>query len=254
MIEPDFDQGVGDALLFLNSSNTTYELFTDVMKELSADYRVIGHNYRSIRDENCGAFTIDDLAMDTFELMNGLGIEDWTVVGSSMGGFVGLKSALLQPSRITRLILIGTSATRSDEQSALVLEAIEQLVGSDRVSRDWAAWAMRICLSDGYADANPSVVADWVDRISAMSADNIIEEFRSSAAREDLVDDLDQIVCPTLVIHGSEDRAFGLEETHKWSSLIPNCEVHILDNVGHFVSLEDPAETVRLMRAFLAAS
>lgn len=253
MIEPDFDQGSGDVLLFLNSSNTTYELFADVMPHLVSDYRVIGHNYRSIRQEDCGPFTIDDLAHDTFELMDGLGISEWTIVGSSMGGFVGLKSALFRPHSISRLVLIGTSATRTDEQSALVLEAIKQLEGQDRVGHAWAEWAMRVCLADSFADGNPWVVAEWTERICQMSAANITQEFAASAARDDLVPRLEEIGCPTLVIHGSEDRAFTVEETKMWSSLIPECEVHILEGVGHFVSVESPVETERILRSFLGA-
>jgi len=250
-IEPDYDAGAGQALLFLNSSNTTYELFSEVMDDLASRFRVIGHNYRSVRAEDCGPFSIHDLAEDTFTLMNSLGIDHWTVVGSSMGGFVGLRAALLRPTAIDRLVLIGTSATRTDEQSALVLQAIEQLEGSDRVSHEWADWAMRICLSDAFAQTNPEVVDAWTKRIVSMSAANISEEFRASAAREDLVPDLDRITCPTLVIHGTEDRAFTVEETLSWSNHIPNCRTEILPATGHFVSIERPAECVRLIQDFM---
>lgn len=250
-IEPDYDAGVGQALLFLNSSNTTYELFSDVMDELASRFRVIGHNYRSVRVEDCGPFSIHDLAEDTFTLMDGLGIDRWTVVGSSMGGFVGLRAALMRPTAIDRLVLIGTSATRTDEQSALVLQAIEQLEESDRVSKSWADWAMRICLSDAFAQTNPEVVDAWTERIVSMSAANVSEEFRASAAREDLVQDLDQITCPTLVIHGTEDRAFSVAETLSWSGRIADCRTEILPATGHFVTIEKPAECVRLIQDFM---
>lgn len=251
-IKPDYDAGAGEVLLFLNSSNTTYEVFSEVMDDLAASFRVIGHNYRSIRVEDCGPFSIHDLAEDTFTLMNGLGIDRWTVVGSSMGGFVGLRSALIRPGAVERLVLIGTSATRTDEQSALVLQAIEQLEGNDRVDRTWAEWAMRICLSDSFAEANPEIVDFWTERIISMSAANIAEEFRASAAREDLMPDLDQIACPTLVIHGTEDRAFTVEETLSWSQRIPNCRTEILPATGHFISIEKAAECVRIIRDFMA--
>lgn len=252
MIQPDFDQGRGEVLLFLNSSNTTYELFSDVMADLSRDFRVIGHNYRSIRTVDCPPFTIEDLAEDTFELMANMGVSQWTVVGSSMGGFVGLKSALLRPEAIERLVLIGTSATRTDEQSALVLEAIDLLAGEDRVPLDWAHWAIRICLSGRFASDNPDIVDAWAERITKMQAANIAEEFRASMGREDLVPHLDRITCPVLVIHGDEDSAFTVAETIAWTDRLPDCECHILEATGHFVSVERPDDCICLIRKFMA--
>ena len=251
MIPPDFRDGSGEPILFLNSSNTNYTLFTAVMANLAKDFTVIGHNYRSIRLPRSGDFTIDDLADDTFDVMAGLQIERWTVVGSSMGGFVALNAALRRPHSIARLVLVGTSATRTDEQTQLVLQAIAQLQNFDRVPVDWAQWAMQICLSEDFRARHPEVVTRWVEQISAMSAENIASEFRASANREDLTLALSRISCPVLVIHGTEDPAFSVEETWAWASQIEDVKVEILPGVGHFVTEEIPELTAQLIRDFV---
>ena len=251
MIRPDFLDGTGEPILFLNSSNTNYSLFSAVMANLAHDFTVIGHNYRSVREERSGDFTIDDLADDTFDVMAGPNFERWNIVGSSMGGFVALNSVLRRPDSIARLVLIGTSATRTDEQTDLVLQAISQLQDCDRVPTEWAQWAMQICLSEDFRTRRPEVVARWVEQITTMSAENIASEFRASASRRDLTSSLSRIKCPVLVIHGTEDPAFSVEETFAWASCIPGAKVEILPGVGHFVTEEVPELTAELIRDFM---
>ena len=251
MIRPDFRDGTGEPILFLNSSNTNFTLFSAVMANLASDFTVIGHNYRSVREKRSGDFTIDDLADDTFDVMAGLNFERWTIVGSSMGGFVALNSVLRRPESIARLVLIGTSATRTDEQTELVLQAIAQLQDCDRVPTEWAQWAMQICLSEDFRTRHPEVVTRWVEQITAMSAENIASEFRASANRHDLTSSLSRVNCPVLVIHGTEDPAFSVEETLAWASCIAGAKVEILPGVGHFVTEEVPEQTAELIRDFM---
>lgn len=250
MIAPDYEAGSGELLVFTNSSNTTFHLFSEVLDRLAENYRVVGHNYRSLRVPDCGPFSVGDLVDDVFELVDGLGVNEWTMVGSSMGGFVALEAALSRPAQVKGLVLIGTTATRTDEQTALVNEAIAALRGHERVPEDWARWALAICFSQAYATDHPDVVEDWVRRLTEMPADGVAEEFLCSSRRRDLLLDLDQIECPVMVIHGSEDRPFPLEEAESWASRLPRCEFVAVEGVGHFASIEAADTVAELIERF----
>jgi pimeloyl-ACP methyl ester carboxylesterase len=53
---------------------------------------------------------------------------------------------------------------------------------------------------------------------------------------------------PTLYLHGADDGAFGVEGTRDTAAeLSPESRVEILDEVGHFLHLEKPAEVNRLI-------
>lgn len=252
-VKPDFVRGNGEAMLFLNSSNTTYHMFSAVFDRLQKNFRVIGHNYRSLRIPHSGPFDIDVLADDALDLLEDQAPAPWTLVGSSMGGFVALNIALRRPSDVKRLVLIGTSATRSADQSALVEQAIAQLEGCDQVPEEWARWALTVCFSSDFERQHPGVVDDWVARVSQMPAAGVSEEFRCSAARRDLIDDVSRIECPVLVIHGTEDQPFSVEETKSWATRIPRAELVMLDGVGHLASVEAPDAVANLIQSFCEA-
>jgi 2-hydroxymuconate-semialdehyde hydrolase len=50
---------------------------------------------------------------------------------------------------------------------------------------------------------------------------------------------LSKIEIPILLIHGREDRVIPLEKTNwKLSQIIPNAELHVFPNCGHWVQIE----------------
>jgi len=54
------------------------------------------------------------------------------------------------------------------------------------------------------------------------------------------------IKVPVALIYGNEDWSLA-EERMVTRDLIPGCRYQLLPNVGHFISLEDPAEMVKII-------
>jgi proline iminopeptidase len=62
---------------------------------------------------------------------------------------------------------------------------------------------------------------------------------------------LAQVHCRTLVVHGRQD-AIPESVAYEIRGAMPQLELHFIERSGHFPWLEQPEESFRVLRAFLA--
>jgi pimeloyl-ACP methyl ester carboxylesterase len=75
---------------------------------------------------------------------------------------------------------------------------------------------------------------------------------RAEANREpEFADRLNEVVQPTLVIWGAQDRLIHATAAQTFDERLPNADVVILDGVGHIPMEEAPEATANAMRRFL---
>lgn len=61
---------------------------------------------------------------------------------------------------------------------------------------------------------------------------------------------IDDLRCPLLVIHGGRDRIIPVDSSVRLHGLVPGSELHILPRSGHCPQLDAPAEVASLIRDF----
>ena len=64
---------------------------------------------------------------------------------------------------------------------------------------------------------------------------------------------LGAIACPTTIIHGREDPTWPLENGEELADLIPGAQLSVIDQCGHFATLDQPEATTACIRAWLTA-
>lgn len=67
-----------------------------------------------------------------------------------------------------------------------------------------------------------------------------------------VMDRLNEIKVPTLILAGREDFQFPPEHQQELAAGIPNARLVIIDRAGHNVQDEQPVEVQRVLRDFLA--
>lgn len=100
----------------------------DVLRLVYLDHRGNGRSGRPPVE----TITLEQLAADADELRARLGMERVAVLGHSYGGCVALQYALRYPSRLTHLILVGTTAAW-DYTDEIIAELQRRAPGSDVV-------------------------------------------------------------------------------------------------------------------------
>ncbi|MFI5606324.1 alpha/beta fold hydrolase [Amycolatopsis sp. NPDC051903] len=242
--------GDGPAVLMLHSFLMDHGMWQPQIEDFGADYRVIALDERGHGETPAERpFDYWDVARDAFAVLDHLGVERTAVIGTSQGGFIGLRMALLAPERITALAVLGTSADAETPEYAAVYRQIGEVFaqgGADDVIEGVAA----ICFGDGFAGAGPWK-ARWRERVRGDHARLLIHVL---TGRDSLADRLGEIQTPTLVLHGTADRAYAVAQAEALVAGLPHAEPLVtVEDGAHFLSLTHAAQVNSHLKGFLAA-
>jgi aminoacrylate hydrolase len=196
--------------------------------------------------------TIRDLAEDALRLFDHLGLPQAALVGRSMGGMIAQELALLDPGRVSRLVLVSTTG-RSDVHLASVFELwaemAESRVPADVRHRASLLWCLgREALED---EARVRAYLQW--KRSTDRPDDYAIQARA-CARHDALARLPALAVPTLVVSGSDDRLTPPFHAEALAKAIPGAELAYVPGAGHLPYLEKPVAFASRVLGFLGAS
>jgi pimeloyl-ACP methyl ester carboxylesterase len=238
--------GDGPTVLLLHSYLMDVDMFAPQVAALGADYRLIAMDERGQGGTPVdGPFDYWDLARDAFGLLDHLGIERAAVVGTSQGGFVALRMALLAPERVSALAVLGTSAVAEDPLTAAsYLELCEAWAnGPSEVLLDILA-----SVTLGRAGSS-----EWRDKWREIPVQRSRIVLDALVSRDAILDRLGEIDRPALVLHGTKDVAYSVTRAEEIVAALPGAAPLVLvDGGAHFLSLTNPDEVNGPLAAFLA--
>ncbi|MEV4600015.1 alpha/beta hydrolase [Amycolatopsis sp. NPDC049253] len=241
--------GDGPAVVLLHSFLMDVDMWLPQVEAFRGDHRLIAIDERGHGETPAdGPFDYWDVARDALAVLDHLGFDRAAVIGTSQGGFVGLRMALLAPERVTALAVLGTSADAEPDEVAAVYRQLGDVWaqdGPDGVIDGVAA----ICFGDSFDAAGWKT--KWRERYQGEHARRLIGVL---AGRDSLLDRLGEIQTPTLVLHGAADRAYPVEKAEELVNGLPNAKplVTIVDG-AHFLSLTHAADVNPHLKGFLAA-
>ncbi|MEG3025470.1 MAG: alpha/beta fold hydrolase, partial [Aeromonas sp.] len=205
------DEGQGPVLLFGHSYLWDSAMWAPQIEALKGHYRCIVPDLWGHGDSDpvpAGACTLETLARDHLALLDALGIEEFVLVGLSIGGMWGVELARMAPTRLKGLVLmdtfVGWEPQIPCERYLAMLAAIEQ-VGSlpapiiEQVAPLFFAHQPDAALMDSFKASLAAWPADKVASLVAVG--------RSFVTREDRMEWLEEITVPSLVMTGCEDKA-----------------------------------------------
>jgi pimeloyl-ACP methyl ester carboxylesterase len=246
----DYDvRGAGPALVLINGLGFGRWGFFKQVPALSRHFATITFDARGERDREG---VVGGLAGDVVDLLGHLGVNRAHVLGTSLGGLVAQKVALLRPDLVARLVLVSTGhGGRGSERMSL--GAMGKMFGFGTLSpRKAARRGLEGATSERYRVENP----DEFDRIvekrlaDSPSLASYYEQARAGS-RFDASGEVGRISSPTLVIHGAEDRYVPLANARALAEAIPSAKLRVLEGAGHLVFVERAADVNREVVAFL---
>ena len=186
-------------------------------------------------------------------LLDSLGLEKASFIGNSMGGGTSAKFAIEYPEQVDKLILMGAAGGGTSLFSPMPVEGIRMLgTVRDNPTVETFREMIRLFVYDS------SFVTDELleQRVQGyLSHPEHIAAARNSTAAGvgmDLTADLHKITAKTLVIWGRDDRFVPLDHALKFMWHIPNAQVHIFPECGHWAQYEHAEEFNRLVIDFLS--
>lgn len=178
-------------------------------------------------------YSMEQMAEDTAEAMNQLGLKNVHLFGASLGGIISQLIAEKYPSLVTSLILGSTTSYVSDK--------------NNQIMRTWEDLANKkdgvgLYLNFTELVYPPAVCEAMKDTFIQMGQNTTDEEFRRFAilARMfkglDITENLTHIQCPVLVLSAANDQVFAKEcflqiiEKLKGNKRL---SYHLYDEYGH---------------------
>jgi len=173
--------------------------------------------------------------------MDAAGMERAVVGGNSLGGHIAARMALCHPDRVAGLILTGSSGL-FERGFATVPR---------RPTETWIRAKMREVFHD------PVHITDELVnemRTFMSSIRRVIHMIRIArcAKRDSLRELLPSITCPVLLIWGKNDDVTPPSVAREFHELLPNSQLHLLDECGHAPMIEQPGIFNDLAASFLS--
>jgi 3-oxoadipate enol-lactonase len=252
------ESGAGPALLLVHGFGGAKEDFADHVDALAARHRVVIFDHRghgeSDGPDDVAAYSLDRMVADTLQVADALGIDDFRLLGHSMGGMVARRLLLAQPERVEALVLMDTSpgpvpGLDPDLVDLAAGIAIEQGKETLKPLLDEAATLetpsyQRLLLErPGYQDF---VDYKWA-AISGVMWGAIA---RDITHQPDQLALLAGVTCPTLVIVGDQDQPF-LKASKTMAATIPGARLVVVPEAGHSPQFENPTVWFEAVDGFL---
>jgi pimeloyl-ACP methyl ester carboxylesterase len=192
-----------------------------------------------------------DSAGDLLALIDHLGIEQAALVGTSQGGFVSLRAALIAPERVSSMAILGSSAAAEAPEQREAFLALGQAFSSGGASGPPEA-VLDAIIATCYGAEFDS--AGWREHLRAWPVEQVGFALNSLVERDDIVGRLGEIQAPVLVMHGTEDGSYAPSYGRQIADGVPDSAGFVLvDGGAHFLSATDPARVNDELQRFIPA-
>lgn len=255
------DEGSGPVLVMLHGSFGSLRMFDGMLAELGTNFRVI--RYDQPPSGLSGAVPKDfKLTSEQFlaRLLDQLGVESATLLGTSSGGIIAYRFAAAYPERVNALILSNVPPSAPVDNAAArarLPKTLQWSIGTCmRFARPWSKICWRDFLLSNFW-YQERVTDDLVTEYYDLNRRPGASEFTSMTAimrkDEEVRRLLAAVKAPTLLIWGTQDPVLPQVTADILAARLTStkAQTRLLDNVSHYPPLEAPKEVSAATLAFL---
>ena len=242
--------GKGDPLFLIHQSSSSGEEYAGLIPYLSNKYQLISFDWpgHGNSDDPESELGVEEYTEAALAILNHLNIEKCSILGHHGGALLAMNIAYLQPNRVSRLILSGTSGPKTKEEAEafknnLPIKRHHEIEKDGQSILDtWKRYLQYIPDTD-----TKNVMIAFIHNLSSKLRPydahyGVLGWDRNPA--------LESLECPVLLIQGEQDAFVSRQE--QLLDIIPNSERKILPNARAFLFFEKPKECSELIHSFLS--
>lgn len=243
------DHGQGaPALIFLHYWGGSSRTWAPVIAALPEQYRCIAPDLRGWGDSAASpddAYALADFASDIEALIATLKLQNYLLVGHSMGAKVAQLLASRRPRGLAGVVLV---APAPPTPLAMPPEALAAMAAAYDTPDSVAGAIDHMLTAKPLAPAlRAQVIADSLRGAAAAKL-----AWPTRTSREDLSAAVADINVPVLVIAGELDRVDSVATLRtELLARIPHATLQVLPATGHLSPLESPREIATSIRSFI---
>ncbi len=253
--------GSGPPLLFLHGWASNWQVFLLNIAAMMNTHRCLAIDLPGFGASEMPAepITIQGYARTVDAMCDALGVECVSVVGNSMGGFIGAELALSFGTRVDRLVLVSAAGLSTEYVARTPSLAMARVLsaGLPHAMRFESAVVRRPRLRR----AAMQFVVRYPEKLSVPLAEELVLSSGKPGfvpALKALLDysyreRLAAIEMPVLIVWGRNDLLVPVGDAARYQRLIgDNARVEVFEDTGHAPMIERPTRFNELLRGFLA--
>lgn len=235
-------RGSGDTpVLFLHSFAGDCTHWSPVLEALAPRRRVVAFDFsgHGLSPAARGRYSVRRLAQDVLTVANAQNLEQFVLVGHSMGAQVAAEFAAAGPQRVKKLILVDPPPA----PGAIPAEAVKQI--RESLAQDPYATVEQFWQQAAFVGARPETERRLLTSLRKL-ARNAVVELTDEALGYDARVALRQYHGPKFaIVTTANDTPLSLQHA------LPDVEYAVVEGTGHWIQLDRPTEFIAVLERLL---
>jgi len=242
-----YTAGQGEPVVVIHGGGGDARTWWDNITELSKQYTVYAPDLPGYGGSQPldGEYFIPELSEFLDKFAANLGLENFNLVGHSLGGGIALSFALKSPHRVKKLVLVSSLCLGREIAFWVRLLSIPALLRS--------VGALSLAVLKGMKWLimhllNPAQIIMPLSPASVYVGGSITTFKQQSLVLENR---LSEVRVPTLLVWGAKDPIVPVRHAYAAARAIPDCQVKVFENRGHNVHRDELRQFSDTLNGFL---
>ncbi len=247
-------QGAGEPVFLIHGYLESLEIWDGFARELAKDHQVIrmdlpGHGSSEVLGDT---HSMDLLAEAARTVLDRANIQQCTMFGHSLGGYVTLAFADLYPTRLKGFSLFHSHPFADSEQVRRKRQNEIELVQQGKAEEIFKVNVPKLFADDNLDSMSPQV--EWVGKLARKTpGEGIIANLKGMMQRPDRSGLVRNTNKPFLQIAGRKDKYIDYDTVIPKIELPRNGKLLTLENSGHLGFVEEKQRALQGVKNFIQA-
>jgi pimeloyl-ACP methyl ester carboxylesterase len=241
------EKGEGQpALVFLHYFGGSSHTWAKMIDELSPQFRCVAVDLPGFGASQSGLdnLSVYSCAEQVYQVITDLALQQYVLIGHSMGGKIAAALASMQPAGLQSVVLLAPSPPTPEPIKDNKRKSLKKAHGN------------YVALEDvvNSNTANPLPEQEVADAVNDnLRASQIVWNWwLESGSRENISAQMSKVKAPIIVISGEKDPNFTTRYLKKeLGDSFPSISFTEIPNTGHLLALETPKEVADAIKNFL---
>lgn len=246
------ERGEGDPLLLITGLGYAIWSWQRQLPSWSQQFRCIAVENRGTgrSPKPPGPYSIEQMADDAAEALEGRRAH---VAGFSMGGYISQTLALRHPELVERLVLVCTGTGGPAYLLTPAETTAVWVATADRTPAEFARASMPLSFRPRWSENHPEDFEQLLrDRLEYPTPPECWRaQYEACSRFVAHHSPIEEIMAPTLVVHGDADRIVPYENGVELARRLPDSEFVRFPGGGHLLFLEEPDRFNSVVASFL---
>lgn len=242
------EAGQGPAVILLHGLGGDGSRWGPLMQALAPDFRVIAVDQIGFGQSDKPLANYNHAMLSEFlaEFAKQIGAEKASLVGHSMGGYVGMHASVHYPEMVDKLVLVDGGGLQVPPRSAELIRIQNGTTLAE--TREY----FELMFYDKRRITDAMVRENYARRLQVAYTIGKMQEARAKGIAAAVSEEEARgVKAATLILWGKQDRLLPVSDAEELDRVIPNSRAVIIDRSGHLPQLEQRDEFNKLVREFL---